>query len=139
MSLKVGDRGSVPSYHIDECVVVKTYPDYGTGQNEVLVQIVLPNPSYIGIPGAQWNNPYGRDLVQNECHTYILIRDFVLSTPVVAPTEVPPPPIARKVYRCVECGEENTWAEANMTNDRFICFSHRTTVGWKYPGEILQK
>jgi hypothetical protein len=40
-------------------------------------------------------------------------------------------------YNCIECWNENVYAEANLTHDRFICFSCRASYGWKYDGEFL--
>ena|SRR5579859_7977891 len=40
-------------------------------------------------------------------------------------------------YHCVCCNDYNQYAEANLTKDRFICHSCRSTEGWRFDGEFL--
>lgn len=34
---------------------------------------------------------------------------------------------------CIECKDYFPYAESNTTDDRLLCYSCRTTYGWKYP------
>lgn len=39
-------------------------------------------------------------------------------------------------YNCVECNLENKYAEANLTKDRYLCYSCGDSYAWKYVGQF---
>lgn len=38
-------------------------------------------------------------------------------------------------YYCCECNNHNKWAEANLTDNRHICYSCKSVYAWKYEGQ----
>jgi|GEM_PF-3634208 len=52
-----------------------------------------------------------------------------------------PPPTVRsttRAYSCTRCGIHNEYiTEPNLTKDRYLCFSCKSTYSWAYSGEFI--
>jgi hypothetical protein len=68
----------------------------------------------------------------NQAKTYWWVHDPKDNTSVFLGTQV-------GGYNCVVCNNFNKYAEANLTEDRHICFSCRASYAWKYEDELLAR
>ena len=50
---------------------------------------------------------------------------------------LPPLPPPKSGYNCVVCNGRNEYAQANLNQDRHICFSCKDSYAWKYQGEFI--
>lgn len=41
-------------------------------------------------------------------------------------------------HNCIVCNEYNKWAEPNLIDGRYICYSCKSTYAWKYEGQFLE-